>query len=171
MNVVRQVNGLLSIDNRTAWFPGVDLAWKIKNSPFLKHVDVVSDLILFTGYSIVGTHTSFDENIGNLHSLDMNIHHEKLNVLHAGVKMGLLKNRVSGSLEFYNKAGKDLMALVYVPSGTNFNNYLLTNIGELTNQGFNLSLNALLIHNNEWRWIFNGNLNFESFVRMMVYLY
>src|SRR3989339_9172 len=162
LNVVRQVNGLLSIDNRTAWFPGVDLAWKIKNSPFLKHVDVVSDLILFTGYSIVGTHTSFDENIGNLHSLDMNIHHEKLNVLHAGVKMGLLKNRVSGSLEFYNKAGKDLMALVYVPSGTNFNNYLLTNIGELTNQGFNLSLNALLIHNNEWRWIFNGNLNFNK---------
>ena len=49
---------------------------------------------------------------------------------------GLFDNRITGSLDIYKRQTKDLLNTIPVPAGTNFTDRLLTNVGDLENNGF-----------------------------------
>ncbi len=53
---------------------------------------------------------------------------------------GFLKDRIYGSLDFYQRNTKDLLSWVPVPAGSNLSNYINQNIGELENKGFEFSI-------------------------------
>jgi iron complex outermembrane receptor protein len=54
-----------------------------------------------------------------------------------------MDGRIAGSLDLYNRVTDDLLNSVVIPSGSNFSNTLLTNVGSLENQGIELSLNLI----------------------------
>ncbi|MBQ9439410.1 MAG: SusC/RagA family TonB-linked outer membrane protein, partial [Paludibacteraceae bacterium] len=87
---------------------------------------------------------------------------EKTTTYNAGLDFGFLKGRITGSVDYYYRKTDDLINYVDVPVGANFSNRVLKNIGSLTNQGVEVSLNAVAIdkpaHRSKFKW--DMGLNF-----------
>ena len=56
---------------------------------------------------------------------------------------GFYNNRISGSVDLYRRETTDLLNTVTIPTGSNFSNRLLTNVGSLENQGVEVALNLI----------------------------
>ena len=153
-------------DNRWGTFPSVALAWKIKDESFLRNVKAVTNLKLRLGWGITG-----QQDIGNDYpaqalyressegsyyyidgefiptlrpdAYDPDIKWEETTTLNAGLDFGFVNDRITGSFDIYQRVTDDLLNSVTIPSGSNFSNTLLTNVGSLENKGAELSLNFI----------------------------
>lgn len=162
-------------ENRWGLFPSVAFAWKIKEESFLQNVDAISNFKLRLGYGVTG-----QENVGfpypalarvtlgeptagyffgdelirtiRYEGYDANLKWEETTTYNAGIDFGLFNNRVSGSLDYYQRTTDDLLNVVPIPLGTNFTNRILTNVGSLENQGVEFALNATVIQNSSLVW-------------------
>jgi TonB-linked outer membrane protein, SusC/RagA family len=74
-----------------------------------------------------------------------------------GVDFVLYNNRISGSADYYNKRGKDLLASTQgVPTeGWGYSTYTINN-GEMTNHGIETTISADIIRSKDWKWNLTG---------------
>ncbi|MFD2555238.1 SusC/RagA family TonB-linked outer membrane protein [Sphingobacterium tabacisoli] len=81
-------------------------------------------------------------------SLDMlpnaNLRWEKVNILNVGIDFALKDNRVTGSLEYFDKRSKDLMGSAPLDPTLGRSTFY-GNVGEMKTTGVNANLNLLLI--------------------------
>lgn len=154
--------------NKWGLFPSAAFAWRINEEAFLNNVEIISDLKLRLGWGITG-----QQDIGNDYpaqaryivsspgsyyqiggeyiptlrpnAYDPNIKWEQTSTQNIGLDFGLMNNRISGSIDLYKRLTDDLLNTVVIPSGSNFSNTLLTNVGSLENKGFEASLNLFPI--------------------------
>ena len=82
---------------------------------------------------------------------DANIKWESTTTANIGLDFGFFNNRLTGSLDFYDKKTKNLLNNINVPVLTNFTSTLVENIGKLDNKGVELGLNAIIIQQKDWR--------------------
>ena len=82
---------------------------------------------------------------------------EKTHTVNVGIDFAFLNNRLNGTVEFYNKKGTDLLASTNGVSveGQGFSTNVINN-GEMTNRGFEITLNGMAIRNNDWNWNIQG---------------
>ena len=171
--------------NRWGIFPALALAWRLNQESFLKDVSWIDDLKLRLGYGVTGQ----QDGIGNYSYLpfyglsvntnlyqlgdkyynmmrpaayDENIHWEQTATYNVGLDYSFIKGRLSGTLDFYQKNTSDLLSLTPVPAGANFSNKILTNIGNITSKGFELSINATPIQTKHFTWDVNYNISSNS---------
>ncbi len=76
----------------------------------------------------------------------------------AGIDLGFLKQRFTGSVEFYYRVTDNLISQLDIPAGTNFKNRAWANIGSLSNTGVEFTLDGRIIQNKDFRW----NLSFNT---------
>lgn len=154
--------------NKWGIFPSAALAWKIKDESFLKNVNAVSDMKLRLGWGVTG-----QQDIGSDYpaqaryiiasegsyypiggqflptlrpnAYDPDIKWEETTTRNIGLDFGFLKDRITGSIDVYKRTTDDLLNTVTIPSGSNFSNTLLTNVGSLKNTGAEFSLNLIPI--------------------------
>jgi len=135
--------------NRWGLFPAAALAWKIKDESFLKDVSEVSDLKLRLGWGITG-----QQDVGNdfpylpvyrgstataqyqfgdvfyntlrPNPYDANIKWEQTATLNLGLDFGFLKDRLTGTLDVYQRKTTDMLNTIPIAAGSNFSNFLLT---------------------------------------------
>ncbi|HLT42357.1 MAG TPA: TonB-dependent receptor, partial [Sphingobacteriaceae bacterium] len=75
-----------------------------------------------------------------------------------GLDFGILNNRLSGTVEYYSTKTKDLLLGVGLPSTSGVSSYT-ANVGQTQNKGIELSLNGVIIDNqNGWTWEAGVNL-------------
>ena len=74
------------------------------------------------------------------------IHWESTASTNIGIDFGFLNDRISGSFDYYIKETSDLLASVPPLAGTNFTNFILTNVGSMKNEGFEINLNLGLLN-------------------------
>lgn len=152
-----------SPDNRWGYFPSVGFTWRAKNEGFLKEVAAVSELKLrlsygktgqqdgIANYSYLPNYTiSGNESMYRLGdeyyylnspvAYDKDIRWESTTTYNAGVDFGFANNLFYGSVDYYSKKTKDLLSTIPVPVGSNFSNFLLTNVGNMENQGLEFNL-------------------------------
>lgn len=157
-----------SDDNRWGLFPSAAVAWKIHEESFLKDVDFLSNLKFRlswgkTGQQDVGNdypsqaaYTTSEsgyyyyidgEYIPTLrpNTYDPNIKWEETTTKNIAIDFGFFNNRINGTIDYYMRETTDLLNEVTIPSGSNFSNTLLTNIGNLENKGIEVSLNFIPI--------------------------
>jgi iron complex outermembrane receptor protein len=174
-------------------FPSVALGWKIKEESFLKNVKAVSNLKLRLGWGITG-----QQDIGNdfpalalyrqssegsyyyidgefiptlrPDAYDPDIKWEETTTLNAGLDFGFVNDRITGSIDIYKRVTDDLLNLVTVPSSSNFSNTLLTNVGSLTNNGAELSLNFIPVSTNDMLFSigFNATYNVNEITKLLL---
>ena len=72
----------------------------------------------------------------------------------------MLNGRLSGTVDIYWNTTKDLLMFTTLPGITGFTN-TYANIGQTSNKGVELSLNAILVQNRDWGLTFGGNINFN----------
>ena len=93
---------------------------------------------------------------------DANIKWETTTTTNIGIDFGFLKDRITGSVDYYVRKTKDLINEIQVPAGTNLTNYIVTNIGDMENKGFEVSLGFKPIVTNDWKWDIGANAAFNK---------
>lgn len=170
-----------SEDNQKGLFPSAAFAWKVTNEEFMKKFEKLSSLKLRLGYGVTG-----QQNIGQDYpylpvfqqadqfaqqgfgeayylplrpnAYDGDIKWEETTTYNLGLDFGFYNNRITGSLDYYFRETTDLLNEINIPAGSNFSNRLLTNVGDLENEGIELSLNALAVSSNDFTWEVGINL-------------
>lgn len=91
-----------------------------------------------------------------------NLTWEKTTTYNAGLDFGFLNNRVSGSIDYYYRKTDDLLNVIPVAVGTNFRNKVISNVGSLSNQGVEFTLNAVAIDKNNFKWDLGFNFTYNQ---------
>ncbi|NOU18926.1 MAG: SusC/RagA family TonB-linked outer membrane protein [Bacteroidales bacterium] len=172
-----------SKDNRWGLFPSAAFAWKIKNESFLSGVSYLSDLKLRLGYGVTGQQDISDNywpylptyaisqqgayyQFGNEfyptqrpNRYDANIKWEETTTSNIGFDFGLFNDRVVGSFDYYKRVTDNLINEIPIAAGTNFSNFLITNVGSLENTGYEATLGIRIISTKELSWEVNGTFS------------
>jgi len=183
-SIRRDASSKFSETNRVGYFPAVALAWKLKEELF-RTSSVVSELKVRYGWGITGQ----QDGIGNysylpVYSLsnnaaqyqfgntfngfsrpgayDPDLKWETTTTNNIGLDFGFLRNRISGSIELYQKKTKDLLSVVPVAAGANFNIELLTNVGNIENRGVEFTINTTPIKKANFSWDFGFNVTYNQ---------
>lgn len=152
-------------------YPAVSIGWNINKESFMKDLTWIDNLKLRAGYgqtsnqsvnpySTLGSLTTSPYNFGSnyltgysVNSLpNSNLGWEYSSTYNFGLDFTLLKNRLSGTVEYYITDTKDLLQSVSLPSTTGVGSYT-ANVGSTQNKGIELSLNGTILDNvNGWTW-------------------
>jgi iron complex outermembrane receptor protein len=81
--------------------------------------------------------------------------------LNFGADFALLNNRLSGTLDYYIRTTKDMILPVQVPVPPNLYNTTIYNIGELKNNGFELTLNYTAVTKPDFTY--TPGINFATY--------
>ena len=163
-------------DQRWGQFYAVGGGWIISKENFLRGSDVISNLKLRGSYGETGNNRTnayfpysqdYAAGWSNLGSTGINatalvdrfITWEKQATTNIGLDFGFFKNRITGSIEYYKRASKDLiMGTALPPSGGMGFSEITTNIGAMENTGFEINLNTVNFRNDNFEWTTNINV-------------
>ncbi len=180
----RDASSKFSPSTRVGYFPAVALAWKLKNQ-FFKNSNVLSEMKLRLGLGTTGqqdgiayysylpvyyqsTSTAQYQFGSNYYyflrpsAYDPNIKWETTTTSNIGLDYGFLNNRINGSIDFYQKKTKDLLSVIPIAPGGNFDITLLTNVGNMTNKGFEFTLNTTPVQTKTINWSVNFNISYNK---------
>jgi TonB-linked SusC/RagA family outer membrane protein len=171
----RDGSSAFGINNRWGMFPSVSAGWNIDREAFMENVSFVDQLKLRAGYGVSGNSIGFDaytaklvygaQNgayfysngkwltaIGPTQNDNPNLKWERTATLNIGVDFSLFKNKLSGSIEVYNKKTTDLIAPYSVSTTQYPFNVLTANVGAMTNKGIELTLNSTIVKTEDFSW-------------------
>ena len=173
-------------NNRWGLFPSAALAWKLTDEPFIGKSDFLNELKLRLSWGKAGQQEVLDNyypyiatyqasTAGAYYMLgdsaystlrpnpyDANIKWETLTSLNAGLDFTIMEQKISGSIDVYKNTSDDLINSIPIPVGSNFSNYLTTNVGSMVNKGVELSLNYTPILEQEFSWNIGFNLTYNK---------
>ena len=173
-------------NNKWGLFPSAALAWRISEEKFIKDINWVSNLKLRLGYGVTGQQnisqgdypsiaTYQTNQAGSLYQFgdkiitpitpnayNSNIKWESTTTYNIGLDYGFFRDRINGSIDFYKRKTKDLLNNVPISAGSNLSNYLLMNIGDLENKGFEIAINAVPIETKDWHWEVGFNISYNK---------
>ena len=171
-------------------FPGVSAAWRISAEDFMKDVSLVSDLKLRAGYgklgndktasfaflSTVSTSPDYALGSGNGNGVgtvrfgaslpdfpNRNLSWETAETINVGLDGSLLNNKITFTIEYYNKLTKGILQSTAIPASVGNQNSPILNIASVRNSGlefqvgynnhigavdFNVSANLTTVKNN-----------------------
>ena len=163
-------------------FPSLALAWKIGQESFLKDSKTVSDLKLrasigYTGNNNVAPYTTqqlldqqtFYANASNLvagwqsaNLANQALTWEKTRELNFGLDFGFLSNRITGSVDVYDRLSDKLIYQQQLPLETGWGR-TYANVGSVSNKGVEVLLTTKNIQTEKVRWettfTFTKNVN------------
>jgi iron complex outermembrane receptor protein len=174
-------------NNKWGIFPSVALGWNVKNESFLKDVKPISTLKVrlswgetgqqevggyydtFAQFLSVNTPGSYyfvsgDDYAAPIVALgySANLKWETTTTYNAGMDFGFWNDRLTAAVDVYKRDTRDILNYIPVPGGSNLTNYLNTNIGSLTNKGFEVDLNAILLETRDLSWRFGVNAAYNK---------
>ena len=80
-----------------------------------------------------------------------NLEWEKTSSWNFGIDFAVLDKRLSGSIDLYHKRTHDMIMAQRLPNFTGFSS-ITTNLGEVTNTGFEITLNSRNIETKDFKW-------------------
>jgi len=112
---------------------------------------------------------SFPDNVGNA-----NLTWEKIYQTDIGLDFGLFKDRLNGTIDYYNKESKDLLITVPLSATAGYSwdpnkRGQLMNVGKMYNRGFELTLTGRPIVTRDFTW--ESSFNISHNVNKVTQLY
>ncbi len=175
VNYRRDGTSRFSEANRWGNFGGVALAWNIAEEAFLKDNETLSSLKLRFGYGTTGQQdipAQYDYlrrvTLGTINTqyifggkvystarpegYNENIKWEELAETNVGVDFGFLNDRITGTVNYFDKKSSDLLADVVVPDGANIRNQGTYNIGSVRTKGVEFNIQSDVVKNDNLTW-------------------
>ncbi len=171
VSVRRDGSSRFGANERYGIFPSGSLGWILSEEKFIQSVKAISFLKLRASYGLVG-----NAEIGNFPQLGLftgdagyagnagqrpsqignpNLRWETTTQIDFGLDFGILNNRITGEIDYYEKKTSGLLLNVNIPSTAGFTTQT-KNVGKLENKGFELVLNTQnLIGKFKWNTSFN----------------
>lgn len=176
--------------NKPIWSAGA--SWLVSREKFMEHLNWLDLLKVRFSYGITGNvnpeyspymviYYNNNYNVGGNYTYvssrpNSQLSWEKTTVTNIGLDFALFKNRLRGTLEYYNKQGENLLASTMgVPTeGYGYSTYALNN-GGMRNRGFEISLSGEVIRTRDFSWtanaIFSTNQNKVTYVNVKAPVY
>lgn len=170
-----------SSSNRWGFFPAAAFAWRISNEDFMIDNSVVSNLKLRLSYGASGndridadlyqklygvssskpagwgeTSRYYYQFYNTKYVYNPDVKWETTITRNLGIDFGFFKERLSGTIDIYWNTVKDLLVPSDIPGYTGFTK-LMTNVGQTSNRGIELQLNAYIIEKKD----FSLNMTFN----------
>lgn len=170
----RDGSSKFGINNEWGWFPSVSGMWNVTNEDFMKSIDFLNNLRLRVGYGITGnqeigvyndilwyrsagTAPNFETGEDSIlfefaHDANPDLKWEENSELNIGIDFGVLQNKISGSLDFFQKRTYDLLGLYSVPVPPNLAGRMWANVGEFKTTGFEFFIQAYPVRKTNFDW-------------------
>jgi iron complex outermembrane receptor protein len=176
----RDGSSVFGPDNRWGTFPSVSAAWNITEEEFMKNQKFFSNLKLRAGYGVSGNAMGFDaytayttygasgffdyngkswRTLAATKNANPDLKWESTGMLNIGLDFGFMKNRINGTIEFYNKKTKDLIWDYPVSTNIYPVGWISANVGEITNTGVEFTINIDAIRTKDFNWMTTINLS------------
>lgn len=167
----------LSPANRWTQYGSVGAAWILSEENFFK-VEVINFLKFKASYGAVGNSEGIGDfpyllqygrgtyngngtlNINRLGNPDLTW--EKRRTANFGIDFEIFKSRIRGSVEYYNSLTKGLYFAPFVPATSGGNGNVLTNGGDMANNGFDVTLGFKIVEGKNFRWSVDANYNYNK---------
>jgi TonB-linked SusC/RagA family outer membrane protein len=171
-------------NNQYGLFPSVRVGWSLVEEEFLKNSSSVSEMKLRASYGLTG-----NDQIGNFDArglyggggnysgsagivpsslANLGLGWETNNTLNLGFDFGFFENRVTGSIDAFDRRTKDLL-LSQPILWTNGFSGISNNVGELQNRGLEFELSTVNIDKGGFRW--NTSFNITKIDNQILSLY
>ena len=171
----RDGSSVFGANHRYGNFYSVGGTWNVNEESFIKNISLVSALKLRSSYGEngnqngIGYYTSlptfgFGNNytgqpgsaLSNVGNPDLTW--EKNAIFNVGIDFGILKNRLYGTVEYYNRHTSDLLLAVPLSptSGVATQN---RNVGAMTNKGIEITLGGKPVVTKDFSWDLSANFS------------
>jgi TonB-linked SusC/RagA family outer membrane protein len=171
-------------ENRYGLFPSVRVGWSLVEEEFLKNSSTISEMKFRASYGLTG-----NDQIGNFDArglyggggnysgsagivpsslANLGLSWETNNTLNLGIDYGFFENRITGSIDAFDRRTKDLLLsqpILWINGFSGISN----NVGELQNRGLEFELSTVNIDKGGFRW--NSSFNITKIDNQIVSLY
>jgi TonB-linked SusC/RagA family outer membrane protein len=163
--------------NKFAVFPSLSVGWNMHNERFW-HVGAVNALKLRASYggsglSSLGIKDSYGEYLGTTYAqgagiirntlANPDLRWETTETIDLAFDAAFLQNRITLTVDWYNKVTKDRLATQPLPLESPIST-ILTNNGSLRNRGFEIELGATVLKYDAFTWKTNFSFAFNRTV-------
>lgn len=165
-------------NNKWGYFPSVGLGWRLSHESFLKENKVITNLKIrgsfgITGNQEIGNYKSlaqltgsnytdgssviygFKESIGN-----GDLKWERTTQFDLGFDLSLW-NRIDIAFDYYTRNTNDLLYNVPIPSTSGYSS-ILSNIGKVTNKGWEFSIGGNIMQNKDFNLYASVNVTYNQ---------
>lgn len=176
-------SSMVAKSNRWGVFPSVSANWNVIDEAFMRPLKpVVSMLKLRTGYGLTGNLGAISSyttlytvapagivpvngsptvTLASLHNANPDLKWEKKSTFNIGTDIGLLRNRILFTIEYYYSKTTDMLYQYDVPVPPFTYSKLLANIGSMENRGVEIGLGITPLHRRDMELNINVNMSFQ----------
>lgn len=171
-------SSVFGANNRWGYFPSAGAAWRVDKEGFMKNQKIFDDLKFRVSYGETGNSSGFNAytaqpisgSLGTFYyngqqmaaygpnqAVNMDLKWEKTATANIGLDFTILKGKVSGSVDLYDKKTTDMIfnyAInpALIPVGT-----VVANGGNMSNKGIEVALNINAVRSKNFSWTTNLN--------------
>ncbi|HEU5165912.1 MAG TPA: SusC/RagA family TonB-linked outer membrane protein [Chitinophagaceae bacterium] len=175
----RDASSQLPEDNRWETFYAAGVTWDVLKEEFTENWDWLNELRLRVSYgksanadgfsfgnfgylasygsgTYAGQQTIVPDNAGN-----PNVNWEKIYTFNLGIDFGLLKRRITGSIDAYDKTLTDGIITQTLPAESGFFSQPV-NAAKVQNRGVELAVNGEIVRTKDISWSVGGNIAYND---------
>jgi TonB-linked SusC/RagA family outer membrane protein len=163
-------------NNKWGNFPAVSAAWRLSEETFIKDklpwvdelkiradygitgnqdFDNYKSLLLYGGAGYFPYNGQYYQVYGPSSNVNPDLSWEKSVNFNVGLDFSILKNRISGSLDYYIRTNKDLLGDYSVPVPPNPQGTTFANVGTMKNYGIELALSGEVVKQDDFGYTVN----------------
>jgi iron complex outermembrane receptor protein len=182
-SIRRDGSSIFGANNHWGYFPSVGLAWRITQEDFMKNQTLFSDLKLRASYGEtgnsagIGAYTSqlFYVTAGTYYNngvqtaayapyqgANPNLQWEKTATKNLGVDFSVLNNKLSGSIDVYDKNTTGMLFSYNVSAALVPGGRIVANGGSINNKGIEVTLAASPVNGKSFSWATNMSLAYNK---------
>ncbi|HEU4608113.1 MAG TPA: TonB-dependent receptor, partial [Chitinophagaceae bacterium] len=174
LSVSYRADGNSRFSDNVRWgnFGSIGLGWRIDKESFMQSISWINQLKLRGSYGSVGNDNGiglypfralydFANNSAEPGFLQSSVENpeltwEKNTQFDLGVDFALFSNRLSGSIEYFNRQSDNLLFQVPLPLSTGIS-YIWQNVGTMYNRGVELQVSVDAVRQKDFNWNINFN--------------
>ena len=182
-----EASQLWGTKNPWGTFPAASIGWRITKESFMKNQTLFNDIKLRAGYGVTGSQPSdifkavgmisyinpttntpnyvysngqWIKTLTPSQNANPDLKWEEKRETDFGIDFSMLNDRISGSIDYYNRQIHNLLSIYAVPSPPNLFNSTLANVGTMENKGVEVMLNFVPVKTKDVIW--NTSVSFST---------
>ncbi|ATL49666.1 hypothetical protein COR50_00005 [Chitinophaga caeni] len=183
-SIRRDGSSIFAENKKWGYFPAVSAGWVLSDEPWLRPVNTISFLKLRAGYGETGNSSigsaafalygsslnayfgtgSLSSGLALSRAANPNLTWETAGEINLGLDFGLFKNRLSGSVDYFNKTIRNLISEVPYPTGFIISG-VYANAGKTRSTGYEIALTSKNIQSyKEGGFEWSTTINFSHYL-------
>jgi TonB-linked SusC/RagA family outer membrane protein len=182
-SVRRDGSSVFGKNNQWGYFPSAGIAWRVSEEEFMKGQSFINDLKIRASYGVTGNSSGIGAYTGQLiygisgtyynngvqaaayapiQGSNPDLKWERTATKNLGVDFGLLNNKITGSIDVYDKNTTDMLFKYNVSASLVPGGAIWANGGSINNKGIEVSLTTSPVKTKNFSWLSTINMAYNK---------